>query len=291
MLADVSLIAGNKIISYLYTEVAAGVFSIYHAVVQNFKYLVILLKAQMQYKLSFWLLSLGQLLIPFSVFAGLYFLFERFGSIKGCGFFEVSLCFSVIHMAFAVSECCARGFDAFSNMVSTGEFDRLLVRPRNTVVQVMGSKFEFTRIGRLLQSVGVLIWAVLNLSIHWNLLKVIALLLMIVSGVFIFTGIFMLAATLCFWTIQSIEVANIFTDGGREMSQYPLNIYPKWVTRFFTLVIPFGCVNYLPLMYVLGKVEGNSVLYILAPLYGIFFIVPCLLVWRFGVKHYRSTGS
>ena len=205
-----------------------------------FRYILILLKSQMQYRVSFWLLSAGQFFVPLSVFAGLYFLFERFGNIKGWSFFEVALCFSVVHMAFSISECFARGFDSFSSLVSSGEFDRVL---------------------------------------------------MVISGVFIFAGIFILAATLCFWTIQGIEVANIFTDGGREMSQYPLNIYKKWVTRFFTFVIPFGCVNYFPLMYVLGKVKDNQILYMLSPLYGILFVIPCLCVWSFGVKHYKSTGS
>jgi len=256
-----------------------------------FKYFKILLKAQMQYRISFWLLSLGQFFIPFSVFAALYFLFERFGSIKGWTYYEVALCFSVIHIAFSISECFARGFDSFSGLVVRGEFDRILVRPRSTFMQVLGSKFEFTRIGRLLQGVVVLILAIWNLSIQWNIFKVATLVLMIISGISVFTGIFILAATLCFWTIQGIEVANIFTDGGREMSQYPLNIYKKWVTRFFTFVIPFGCVSYLPLMYILDKVEGNKLLFMLTPLYGILFIFPCLLVWRFGVKHYKSTGS
>ncbi len=255
------------------------------------KYVSILLKAQMQYRVSFWLLSCGQFFIPFSIFAGLYFLFERFGSVKGWTFYEVALCFSIVHMAFSISECCVRGFDAFSGMVANGEFDRVLVRPRSTFLQVLGSKFEFTRIGRLFQSVVVFLLAVLNLQIQWGILKIITLLLMIISGIFVFTGIFILAATLCFWTVQGIEVANIFTDGGREMSQYPLNIYKKWVTRFFTFVIPFGCVNYLPLLYILDKVKDNAVLYMLAPLYGMLFILPCLLVWRFGVRHYRSTGS
>lgn len=256
-----------------------------------FKYLLILLKAQMQYRVSFWLLSFGQFFLPLSVFAGLYFLFERFGSIKGWSFFEVALCFSVVRMAFYISQCCARGFDTFSSLVSTGEFDRVLVRPQSTIVQVMGSKFEFNRVGMLLLSLGVLIWALFNLTINWNIIRVITLILMVISGVFIFAGIFILAATLCFWTVQGIEVANIFTDGGKEMSQYPLNIYKKWVTRFFTFVIPFGCVNYFPLMYVLGKVEDNRIIYMLSPLYGIVFIIPCLLVWKFGVKHYKSTGS
>jgi ABC-2 type transport system permease protein len=256
-----------------------------------FKYLQILFKSQMQYRTSFWLLTFGQFFIPLSVFAGLYFLFERFGQIKGWHFFEVALCFAVIHMAFSISECFARGFDAFSSLVVNGEFDRLLVRPRSTVVQVLGSKFKFTRFGRLLQSIIVLIWALTNLSIDWNLMKAITLCLMVMSGVLIFTGIYILAATMCFWTIQGLEVTNIFTDGSREMAQYPLNIYQKWIAKFFTYVIPFGTVNYIPLMYILGKSEGNEVLSMLTPVMGSLFIVPCLFVWHIGVKHYRLTGS
>jgi ABC-2 type transport system permease protein len=255
------------------------------------KYIKTLLKAQMQHRISFWLLSFGQFFIPFSVFAAMYFLFERFGSIKGWTLYEVALCYSVIHIAFSISECCARGFDVFSGLVVRGEFDRILLRPRGTVLQVLGSRFEFTRVGRLMQGAAVFILAVSNLSIQWNITKVATLILMVVSGVFVFTGIFILAATLCFWTIQGIEVVNIFTDGGREMSQYPLSIYKKWVTRFFTFIIPFGCVSYLPLMFVLNKVEGNGLLFMLIPLYGVLFIIPCLLVWRFGVRHYHSAGS
>ncbi len=142
-----------------------------------------------------------------------------------------------------------------------------------------------------MQSMIVLVWAISQISVEWSFLKVLTLIFMIVSGVFIFSGIFILMATMCFWTIQGLEVANIFTDGGREMSQYPLNIYQKWVTRFFTFVIPFGCVNYLPLLYILDRTEGNDIIYLLAPLAGCLFLIPCLVVWRFGVRHYRSTGS
>jgi len=158
----------------------------------------------MEYRLSFWLLSLGQFLVSFTSFAAAFFLFERFGNIKGWSFYEVALCFAVIHIAFSITECFARGFDTFSTLVSKGEFDRILVRPRNTVIQVIGSRFEFSRAGKLLQGLGVLVFSLINLSIEWDIFKVITLILMIVSGIFIFTGIFILAATLCFWTIQGI---------------------------------------------------------------------------------------
>jgi ABC-2 type transport system permease protein len=158
-------------------------------------------------------------------------------------------------------------------------------------VQVLGSKFEFSRFGRLLQSVLVMVWALVNLPVAWSAAKVITLLLMVSNGVLIFTGIFMLAATLCFWTIQGLEVANVFTDGGREMAQYPLNIYQKWISVFFTFIIPFGCVNYLPLLYILDRAHGSAILYMLMPLAGALFLLPCWLVWQIGVRHYRSTGS
>jgi ABC-2 type transport system permease protein len=261
------------------------------AVSLYFKYISILFKSQLQYRTSFWLLALGQCLTTFSVFAGLYFMFERFGQVHGWTFFEVALCFAVIQMAFSLSECFCRGFDTFSTLVAGGDFDRLLVRPRSTVIQVLGSKFEFSRVGRLLQSTIVLVWALSQLTIHWNLTKAITLGLMISCGVLIFSGIFMLAATLCFWTIQGLEVANVFTDGGREMAKYPLNIYQKWITVFFTFIIPYGCVNYLPLLYILDKVHGPAIHYMLTPLAGALFLLPCLLVWRIGVRHYRSTGS
>ncbi|MFD0588475.1 ABC transporter permease [Paenibacillus sp. GCM10027627] len=256
-----------------------------------FKYLTIHLKSQMQYRTSFFLMSFGQFFIPFVVFGGLYLMFERFGQLKGWSFFEVALCFAVIHLAFSLSECFARGFDAFSSLIVRGDFDRLLVRPRSAALQVLGSKFEFTRIGRLTQSMVVIIWAISNLPAVWSLPKLLILLCMIMNGVFIFTGIFILAATFCFWTVQALEVANVFTDGGREMAQYPLSIYEKGVTRFFTFIIPFGCVSYLPLLYLLDKKEGSLLLPILIPFGGLLFLLPCLLVWRIGVRHYRSTGS
>lgn len=256
-----------------------------------FKYISMLFKSQMEYRTSFILLSIGQFFVPFLVFISMYLLFQKFPTIADWSLYEVALCYSIIHIAFSISEAFGRGFDSFSSIIVNGDFDRILLRPRSTVLQVMGSKFEFTRIGRLIQSIIVLIFSISNINISWDIFKILTLILMIVSGIFIFIGIFMLGATLCFWTIQGLEVINILTDGGREISQYPLNIYKDWIRKFFTFIVPFGTVNYLPLMYILDKTKGNDIFYMLTPLFGILFIFPCILTWNIGVKHYKSTGS
>jgi ABC-2 type transport system permease protein len=217
-------------------------------------------------------------------------LFQRFHLLGSWSVNEVMLCFAAIHMSFALSECFARGFDAFSQVVSQGEFDRVMVRPRGTILQILGARFEFTRIGRLILAIVVMAVALSRLSIAWSLLKAMSLVLMVACGTLVFAGIFMMAATLCFWTLQGLEVVNILTDGGREMAQYPLDIYKKEITRFFTFVIPFGTVNYLPLRYLLDR-PGSSPWHAFIPLFALLFLVPCVFLWRYGVSRYQSAGS
>ena len=115
------------------------------------RYAGVNIRCAMQYKTSFFLTMLGQFFVSFNVFLGVHFMFQRFHSVKGYTYSEVLLCFSIFLLEFSMAEMVARGFDSFSSMVRTGSFDQILVRPRNEVVQVLGSKFELTRLGRMLQ--------------------------------------------------------------------------------------------------------------------------------------------
>jgi ABC-2 type transport system permease protein len=249
------------------------------------------IKSQTQKRSAFAFIVFGQLVVPLFSLAGVAMLFDRFGSIGGWTRAEALLCFGVTHMAFAIAVCFARGFDVFSSMVLSGEFDRILVRPRGTVLQVLGQRFDLSRVGRLALGSGVLAWAMAGSPVRWDISRIITVAAMLASGSFIFSGIMMLGAALSFRTIQGLEVVNIFTDGGRETSQYPLSIYPQALKNVFTFIIPFACFNYMPLLWILGKPGGNPIIGALAPWAGMLFILPCVLVWRAGVRSYLSTGS
>jgi ABC-2 type transport system permease protein len=259
-------------------------------------YLKIVAKGQLRYRSTFWLNISGQIFIPLSVLAGVVLLFARFGDLKGWTANEALLCYGVAHCAFALAELFARGFDSFAGVLSNGEFDRILVRPRSPIVQVLGARLELTRFGRLAVGFAVLGWAIAGLSaggassgVEWTALKALALCLMVLGGALLFSGIFILGAAFAFVTTDGLEVVNVFTDGGREMAQYPISIYERPMRLFFTFVIPFACVNYLPLMYVLDK--GGSPFASFLPLVGALFVLPCLAVWKAGVRRYVSTGS
>jgi len=254
-------------------------------------YFLINLKSQLQYRSAFLAILAVQAMVPLTYFASPYFLIARFKNLGGWSLSELMLCFGIINSAAALSEALVRGFDMFSRQVVSGSFDRLLVRPRAIELQVLGSTFEFSRICKMMLPFFTLGWAVWVQPQLWQPLKFLTIVLMLFSGVAIFAGIFVLQATLCFWTVQGLEVANILTNGGQMTAQYPLSIYKKWLRLFFTFIIPFGCVNYLPLGYLLAKPGFESPLYAFTPLAGFLFLVPCVMIWRFGVGKYLSTGS
>ncbi len=253
------------------------------------RYLSIIFRSQMQYKASFFLTAIGQFLTSASMFIGMYFMFERFNSVEGFTFGEALLCLGVVLAAFSLAECFVRGFDVFGGIVSRGEFDRIMVRPRNEMLQVLASRIEFTRIGRFLQAVLIFAYAIPNSGVNWTPAKILTLALMLIGGVFLFAGLFVIYASFCFFTIEGLEFMNVFTDGGREIGKYPLSIYGKGTLKFFTYFVPLALVQYYPLMFLLGR--SDSVLYALAPLAGVLFLVPCYLFWRFGIRHYKSSGS
>ena len=254
-----------------------------------FKYIALVLRCKAQYGLSLFLQTLAQFFASFSMLAVIYLLFDRFGSLAGWTLGEVALCFAVTNLAVALSELFLRGFDLFSSFVTSGDFDRLLLRPRALALQVLGSEISIVRLGKLAQSIMTLALAISWMDVSWTAGKVITLIFMVFGGVGIFGGILILGAAFCFVTIQGLEVVNVFFDGGRELASYPLSIYNKWVTRFFTFLIPFACVNYLPLRYIVS--DGAPWGYILLPLVGVAFVLPCLAIWRLGVRKYLSTGS
>ena len=253
------------------------------------------LRSQMQYPGAFLLTSVGAFAATGVDFIAVWALFSRFRQIEGWQFGDIALFYGVISVSFAVADWLTRGFDVFGEQfVKTGDFDRILVRPRSTVLQLLGYEFRATRIGRLAQA--VLVWGIgVHLtSIAWTWQVWATLLFAVAGGTALFCGILVLQATLAFWTVESLEIANTLTYGGVEAAQYPLDIYARWFRNFLTFVVPLGCVSFFPVAVVLGRADRTGVAPViaqLAPALGFVFLGVALWVWRLGVRRYASTGS
>lgn len=253
-------------------------------------------RGQLQYRGSFLLMAFGNLITSAVEVVGVWALFERFGLLGGeWQFAQVAFLYGLVHAAFAVAEAGARGFDVFgTEFVRTGAFDRMLLRPRSTLLQLAGHELQLHRVGRLLQGIAVLAWAIWLLPIDWQGWRVALVIFALAGAVAFFYALFILQATLAFWTTETLEVMAILTNGGVETARYPLAVYQPWFRRFFTYVVPLGCVSYFPAIAVFGITDplGSSRAFqCAAPAAGFLFLAVALLLWRAGIRRYTSTGS
>ena len=208
-------------------------------------------KSLLEYKSSFIIGFLSQFLVFFTYYFIIIALFDKFDNVKGFTLYEVLLTFAIIQFGYAFNEVFARGIDKFDRLIINGSFDLLLLRPQKILLQVLCSEINYIKLSRLLQAIIVLIIAIVNLNLDWNIYKIITLILMLISSIIIFLAIFLLMASYCFLTVQGLEVRNVFTDGGKNLAQYPIGIFNKYFVIIFTFIIPYAFVNYYPLLFIL----------------------------------------
>ncbi len=259
------------------------------------QYLMLSVRAQLQYRVAFLMTASGQFITTGTEFLGLWALFDRFGHLQGWRFAEVAFFYAIVNCIFAVADALSTGFDQFGNVyIKTGDFDRILLRPRSPILQLAGHELALRRIGRLAQGLLVLIWAAATLELDWTAAQVALLAWTFIGGVCFFFALFVLSATLAFWSTETLELVNILSYGGLEAAQYPMSIYGAALRKFFTFVVPLACVSYFPLVGVLGVRDplGSSAEFqMVAPGFGVVFLLVMLQLWRLGMKHYTSTGS
>jgi ABC-2 type transport system permease protein len=261
-----------------------------------YRYLIAMqVRAQWQYKSHLAIEIISSFLFLLLEFVAVLLYFQAFHSLAGWQVGEVALLAALISASFGLAELFGGGIDGFSSFIRIGDFDRFLLRPVGVLMQVISSDFRLRRFGRISQSVVVFALAMHLLpGLHWTLAKLLALLLGLLSGASIFICILLLGATMCFWTIETTELTNLFSDGGREMLAYPLSIYEQNLQRFFFFVIPIAFASFVPACYILARPLPfglPSWLAFVSPLFALVFALVSLLAWRFGIQRYQSTGS
>ncbi len=255
------------------------------------KFLGVAFRVQLQYRASFFLSVASNFLVSFIELYGVYALFHRFQRLNQWSLPEVMLFYGMTYMAFALAEAYMRGFDTIDRHIRNGDFDRILLRPRSVFLQVLGSEFQLLRVGRFLNGLIPFAIGIAWLRPAWGIFGWAFVITAVCMGSMTYGGVMLVRAMASFFTIESLEVFNIFTHGGVQASCYPIDIYSGWFRKLFTYVIPLAAINYWPMSALLHKNYAPAWAAYGAPLLGLAFFLIGMACWRFGVRHYRSTGS
>ena len=116
------------------------------------------------------------------------------------------------------------------------------------------------------------------------------LILAVIGGTLAYAGVLLIAAAASFFTVGDSELINLFTNGSYQVAKAPPQLLPGWLRRAFTFLMPMFLFTYYPAAAVCGWEESRVLGWLALPLCAAFFGLSALL-WRFGVRHYKSAGS
>lgn len=254
------------------------------------------IRSQMQYRTSFILDVFSTMLIVALEFGSIALVLQRFENIRGWTLGEIAFLYGMVEMAFGLMDLLFSGFDPsrFGQEVRKGTFDQILLRPVNITVQVLGADFVIRRIGKIAFGAVIFVLALQQVDMHWTAGKLLYLPVVLLSITCFFGGLFIVGATITFWTVESIEVMNIITYGGSYVMSYPMTVFQGWIRGFFTYFLPAIFLNFYPALYFLDKPDPLGLpgfAYLLSPVVGTAVLTLSLLFWQFGIKHYQSTGT
>ncbi|NLY54158.1 MAG: hypothetical protein GX060_06045 [Firmicutes bacterium] len=217
-------------------------------------------------------------------------LFSRFGAVGSWTADRVMLVYGLALTSFGFAELFSRGFDTFPWQIRTGAFDRILLRPRSTFLQVLGLRFQLNRLARVVSGLCLVGWSLVVQGVSLSFWHILQLLFALAGGYLVYTGVFVIASAIAFWTIEAVDWIYIFTNGSYQVAKVPPEFLPPWLRRTFTFFMPMLVCSYWPAAVVCGW--GVSPLLGWLPLpAGVAFLGLALAAWRLAIRQYASTGS
>ena len=249
-------------------------------------------RSSLTYPVSFWTLTIGSLLINFLDFVGIWFMFHSIDALGGFGLREIGLLYGLTGAAMGVGDLVISNVEQLGLKIRTGRLDVMMTKPVPLLVQVAADQFQLRRLGRLAQALVVLAWAAP--VVDWTGLRGVVGLEALLAGSVIFCCLFIAFSAVQFWTTDSSEFANAFTYGGNTVLQYPMTVFPKALVTSLTYGLPLAFVNWYPALFLLGRSDPLGApdwLRFASPVPAAVLVAVTAVVWRAGVRHYRSTGS
>jgi ABC-2 type transport system permease protein len=251
-------------------------------------------RAQATYRMSFWLDMAGNLIFLGADLLALLILFRVTDSIGGFTRPQVLVMFGLSALSFGTADLAVGNIERIRQYVRTGTLDTVLIRPLGVLPQLLALDFGVRRVGRVVYATGILITALGLADVAWTPVKAALVIAATLGGAVFFGAIFVATSTVAFWWIESGEIGNAVTYGGRDFTSYPASIYSGWFRALFAYALGLGFVAYYPALALLGLPDpiglpawtGWASPAIALPAAGV-----AAVVWRTGVRHYRSTGS
>ncbi|UJF34494.1 ABC transporter permease [Paenibacillus hexagrammi] len=260
-----------------------------------YKYSILSLKTTLEYKFDRTLITVAICFREMISVIVMFLILTRFLHIKGWEMNELFFLYSFLFLSYSLFVFLFSGIRDFDQMVYSGEFDRLLIRPLGLMFQIIASRVDYpATLGHGIVGVLLFMNTAFSVGIEWTWQNSLYYIAALIGGAIIQAAIFLLSACFSFWVIRTENLRNLIFFNSRRIAGYPISFYPGLIQKLLIFVVPFSFVNYFPAQYFLRKSEMGSFwegcMY-LSPLVGVVMFILVYWFWKTGAKRYSSSGN
>lgn len=251
-------------------------------------------KSRMEYRLDFFLRVAMGVVWNLTSLIFIWTVLARFKSMADWSQEEVFFVYTLRLLTHACYCLLFHNIQGLSRYVRQGDFDRVLLRPLNPLMQMVTWQYDPAGIGDL--GLGIACFVIANrlLELHWSPPAIAFLLLVMAGGCLIELSLYLIVSTFAFWITEAGRLGWIVMTLSDNFALYPLDIYNTALQFLMTFIVPVGFMSYYPATLFLNR-TGDTLFApffaYLTPLVGLALFAIAYAFWKAGLNRYQSTGS
>lgn len=172
--------------------------------------------------------------------------------------------------------------------VNRGDLDYHLTRPVSSLFMVSLRDIAVSSSMNLLIAVGILVWALASYPHPLDAAAFAVYLALLPVALTIHWALHLMALSTAFWTQSTKGLRDVFWTSV-DYAFRPVGVYPGWVRRILTTVIPVGVMVSFPCHVLFHGVDLGVVAHMVGV--GAAAAAAAVFVWRRGLAVYGSASS
>ncbi len=254
-------------------------------------YLQRAIKARLEYKKDAIIGMISFLITNIVSFTSLLFIVKSIPSLNGWTTYELGFLYGFSMIPRSIDHLLTDSLWYIGYWyVRIGEIDRFLIRPVNSLFQVIAEVFQPEAIGEAILGIALLFVCGRKVTLTLTFGTVVVMIVAVIFGSLIFTGLKLITCSVAFWTKRSGQLMSMIYNFA-DFAKYPIGIYHPIIKFILAFIFPFGLVISIPVDIAINSTYNSWMICLtIIGISGVLLSIGGLL-WNAGIKNYESAGS
>ena len=244
---------------------------------------------ELAYRANFLIRLFQSVLELGTAFAGLAVVFSYTDNLGGWRPDEIVALLGIFFLVGGmISLVIQPSMEAFIDAVREGTLDFTLTKPEDSQLLVSVQSIDIWGLVDILLGFGVLIAALIRLGERVGGWQALAFAVMLLAGVAIVYGFWLILATCSFWFVRVENILVIF-QSMYQAGRWPISLYPGWLRYGLTFLVPVAFATTVPAEALTNRLDLPTLLGAIVLAVALLFVSRAF--WQAGIRHYSGASA